>query len=50
MHLCFYVTQRSNPDTELKAKIESFLAERRNKQTALDIPEKDVVKMDLSEN
>ena len=50
MRLCFYVTQRSNPDTELKAKIESFLAERRNKQTALDIPEKDVVKMDLSKN
>ena len=50
MRLGFHVTQRFTPDTELKAKIDSFLAERKNKQTALDIPEKDVVKMDLSEN
>ncbi|KAH8114701.1 ubiquitin elongating factor core-domain-containing protein [Phellopilus nigrolimitatus] len=37
------------PDVELKAKIGTFLAERHNKSTALDMPERDVVKMDVSE-
>jgi ubiquitin conjugation factor E4 B len=35
-------------DVELKAKIDAFLGERRNKNTALDIPEEDVVKMDTT--
>ncbi|KAL5501546.1 UFD2 [Sanghuangporus vaninii] len=37
------------PNPELKAQIDAFLAERRNKSTALDVPEKDVVNMDVSE-
>jgi len=36
------------PDTELKVKIDMFLSERRNKSTALDIPEQDVVNMDVT--
>lgn len=34
-------------DTELKAQIDAFLAERRNKATALDIPENNIVNMDM---
>ncbi|KAI5121069.1 hypothetical protein M0805_008583 [Coniferiporia weirii] len=34
-------------NTELKEKIGAFLAERRNKSTALDVPEADVVNMDV---
>lgn len=34
-------------DPELKERIDAFLAERRNKDTALDMPEEEVVKMDL---
>ncbi|KAI0697911.1 ubiquitin conjugation factor E4 [Cytidiella melzeri] len=36
------------PDLELKARIESFLSERRNKNTVYDRPEGDVVHMDAS--
>lgn len=36
------------PDVELKEKIDAFLAERQNKNTALDKPAEDVVKMDVS--
>lgn len=35
------------PDVELKAKIDAFLSERRNKHTALDIPEEEIVNMDV---
>ncbi|KLO08673.1 hypothetical protein SCHPADRAFT_908469 [Schizopora paradoxa] len=38
------------PNPELKARIDEFLAGRRNKATALDIPESEVVKMDTDEN
>ncbi|KII86779.1 hypothetical protein PLICRDRAFT_43444 [Plicaturopsis crispa FD-325 SS-3] len=37
------------PNVELKAQIEAFMIERRNKNTALDKPEEEVVKMDVSE-
>ncbi|KAL0961455.1 hypothetical protein HGRIS_006400 [Hohenbuehelia grisea] len=37
------------PNTELKERIESFLSERRNKNTALDKPEEDIVHMDTEE-
>lgn len=37
-------------DPELKAKIDEFLVSRRNKATALDIPESEVVKMDIDTN
>lgn len=36
-------------DPELKARIQAFLIERRKKPTALDLPEEEVVKMDVSE-
>ena len=36
-------------DMELKARIDSFLAERRNKNTVYDKPEEDVVHMGASE-
>ncbi|KAI0259835.1 ubiquitin elongating factor core-domain-containing protein [Gloeopeniophorella convolvens] len=35
------------PHTELKERIQAFLAERKNKNTALDMPEEDVVKMNV---
>ncbi|KAI0043444.1 hypothetical protein FA95DRAFT_1563296 [Auriscalpium vulgare] len=35
------------PNPELKERIQAFLAERRNKNTAFDKPEEDVVKMDV---
>ncbi|EGN98229.1 hypothetical protein SERLA73DRAFT_109617 [Serpula lacrymans var. lacrymans S7.3] len=36
------------PDPELKARIDAFLADRRNKSTALDKPEAEIVNMDVS--
>ena len=36
------------PDPELKQRIDAFLAERRNKNTAFDKPEAEVVHMDVS--
>ncbi|KAI0789740.1 ubiquitin elongating factor core-domain-containing protein [Abortiporus biennis] len=36
------------PNTELKGRIDAFLAERRNKNTALDKPEQDIVHMDTT--
>ena len=38
----------SSLDTELKERIEEFLNQRRNKKTALDALEQDVVRMDTS--
>jgi ubiquitin conjugation factor E4 B len=38
------------PEPELKARILKFLTDRRNKNTALDIPEKDIVNMDQSQD
>ena len=39
----------TSPDVELKQRIDAFLAERRNKNTALDKPAEDVVHMDVSQ-
>ncbi|KAI0927144.1 hypothetical protein AcW1_007520 [Taiwanofungus camphoratus] len=36
------------PNVELKQRIDAFLSERRNKNTAFDQPAEDVVKMDVS--
>ena len=36
-------------DVELKERIDAFLAERRNKNTALDKPAEEVVNMDTSQ-
>ena len=36
-------------DVELKQRIDAFLAERRNKNTALDRPPEDIVHMDVSQ-
>ncbi|THH28275.1 hypothetical protein EUX98_g5915 [Antrodiella citrinella] len=38
------------PDLELKARIDQFLSERRNKNTAFDQPAEDLVHMDTSED
>ncbi|PIL22469.1 hypothetical protein GSI_15157 [Ganoderma sinense ZZ0214-1] len=38
------------PNLELKQRIDAFLAERRNKNTALDRPAEEVVNMDVSED
>jgi len=38
------------PNLELKAKIDQFLSERRNKNTAFDKPAEDLVHMDTSED
>ncbi|KZT09134.1 uncharacterized protein LAESUDRAFT_801836 [Laetiporus sulphureus 93-53] len=38
------------PNVELKQRIDAFLAERRNKDTALDKPAEEVVKMDVTED
>jgi ubiquitin conjugation factor E4 B len=35
-------------DAELKAQIDAFIAERRNKNPALNRPDEEVVKMDVS--
>lgn len=35
-------------DVELKQRIDAFLAERRNKHTAYDVPAEDIVHMDVS--
>ncbi|TDL23245.1 hypothetical protein BD410DRAFT_747294 [Rickenella mellea] len=35
------------PNVELKAKIDAFLAQRANKNTALDVPEEQIVNMDV---
>ena len=35
-------------DPELKQRIDAFLSERRNKNTALDKPPEEIVKMDES--
>ena len=48
LDLCGMLIIRKDP--ELKARIDEFLAGRRNKATALDIPESEVVKMDTDEN
>jgi hypothetical protein len=42
----FVLTKLIRTDVELKAKIDAFLAERRNRHTALDVPESEVVRMD----
>ncbi|KAI1793388.1 ubiquitin elongating factor core-domain-containing protein [Ganoderma leucocontextum] len=38
------------PNLELKQRIDAFIAERRNKDTALDRPPEDVVHMDVSQD
>jgi ubiquitin conjugation factor E4 B len=35
-------------DAELKAQIDAFIAERRNKKSPLDEPSEEVVNMDVS--
>lgn len=42
------VTHVTRIDVELKARIDAFLAERRNKNTAYDKPEGEIVNMDAT--
>ena len=43
-----HVILTTGSDTELKERIDAWLADRRNKNTALDKPAEDVVHMDVS--
>ena len=45
LHLTFDWQHLRRKDIELKERIQAFMAERRNKNTALDKPEEEVVKM-----
>ena len=44
-----WLTDDRFADVELKQRIDAFLAERRNKNTALDRPPEEIVHMDVSQ-
>lgn len=41
-----YSVLNTNTDVDLKARIDAFLAERKNKNTVYDKPESEIVNMD----
>lgn len=43
------LTHLYSTDVELKQRIDAFLSERRNKNTAFDKPAEDVVNMDIAQ-